>query len=74
MAIWSQEVLPSPGPGSGDGCSKYRGVGDGTGYLLSRPAGRRFERCCAGDTQNLKESDMWGVMEKQAGNLLSLKH
>lgn len=34
----------------------------------------RFEGCCAGDPQDLKKADMCGVMEKQTGNLLSLKH
>ena len=33
----------------------------------------RFEGCYGGDPQDLKEAATCGVVEKQAGNLLSLK-
>lgn len=32
-----------------------------------------FEGCYGGDPQDLKEAAVCGAMEKQAGNLLSLK-
>lgn len=33
-----------------------------------------FEGCYGGDPQDLKEAAVCGAVEKQAGNLLSLKH
>ena len=60
-------------PGSSGGCGKYRGGGMLQDIPFPSLQVTGFEGCYGGDPQDLKEAALCGVVEKQAGNLLSLK-